>query len=75
MMDRNEADEAAIARAMPEAELVAIARESGAVPEMACACVGPPEGCTICHCHIRAEALSIVMGRPCAWCEPAHPTR
>jgi len=58
---RNEHDEAAIARAAEDAI-------EDAAP-FACACVGPPPGCTLCYCHIRAEARARAEGRPCGWCE------
>jgi hypothetical protein len=32
-----------------------------------CACIGGPEGCSLCFCHIRAEAEARVLEVPCRW--------
>ena len=57
-------DEAAIERASAELTPEQAAGRCG----YACACLGPPPNCTLCYCHISAEAIARVLGRQCAWC-------
>jgi hypothetical protein len=62
--ERGPADEEAIRREMANVT----PRESDAI---ACACVGPPDGCVLCYCHIHEEARARVEGRACGWCSSA----